>query len=37
LPFSKGIMATSLFATGMPTDQAYGIAATIASRLRARG
>lgn len=37
LPFSKGIMATSLLATGMPTDQAYRIAAGIAKTLHASG
>ena len=37
LPFSKGIMATSLLATGMPTDQAYRIAAEIATTLRQSG
>ena len=37
LPFSKGIMATSLLATGMKTDLAYRIAAEIAETLQAGG
>ena len=36
LPFSKGIMATSLLVTGMATDQAYAIASRIAAGLSRR-
>jgi len=35
LPFSKGIMATSILATGVPTDVAYRVAADIGRDLRA--
>lgn len=34
LPFSKGLMATSLLATGLETGRAHGIAARIESDLR---
>ncbi len=33
LPFSKGLMATSVLATGLRTEQAYAIAAEIQQRL----
>jgi len=36
LPFSKGIMATSILATGAETDQAYAIAAEIQRELTGR-
>ncbi len=36
LPFSKGIMATSILATGLPTDEAYSIAADIERALQDR-
>lgn len=36
LPFSKGLMATSVLATGLRTEQAYAIAAEIQQRLNAR-
>lgn len=36
LPFSKGLMATSVLATGLRTEQAYAIAAEIQHRLIAR-
>ena len=36
LPFSKGLMATSVLATGLRTEQAYAIAAEIQQRLIAR-
>ncbi len=36
LPFSKGLMATSILATGAETDQAYAIAAEIQRELTAR-
>ena len=32
LPFSRGIMATSLLATGVPTEEAYRLAGTVALR-----
>ena len=35
-PFSKGLMATSILATGLETDRAYAIAAEIQSDLVAR-
>lgn len=37
LPFSKGLMATSILATGVETDVAFGIAAEIERELRHRG
>ena len=37
LPFSKGLMATSILVTGLRTEQAYVIAAEIQQRLIARG
>jgi 2-phosphoglycerate kinase len=37
LPFSRGIMATSLLATGVPTEEAYRLSSTIQRRLLARG
>ena len=37
LPFSKGLMATSILATGAETDQAYAIAAEIQRELTGRG
>lgn len=37
LPFSKGIMATSILATGLPTAVAHTIAADIARTLNQRG
>jgi 2-phosphoglycerate kinase len=37
LPFSRGIMASSILATGLPTDQAYRIASDIQQSLDARG
>jgi 2-phosphoglycerate kinase len=37
LPFSKGIMATSILATGLQTDHAHRIAAEIERTLRRRG
>jgi 2-phosphoglycerate kinase len=37
LPFSRGIMATSLLATGMPTAEAYRLASLIVEQLRAEG
>ena len=36
LPFSKGLMATSILATGAETDQAYAIAAEIQRELTGR-
>ncbi len=33
LPYSRGIMATSLLATGMPTEEAYRLASLIQARL----
>lgn len=36
LPFSKGLMATSILVTGLRTEQAYAIAAEIQQRLLAR-
>lgn len=36
LPFSKGLLATSLTATGLPPSRAYAIATSIQSDLRAR-
>lgn len=36
LPFSKGLMATSVLATGLRTEQAYAIAAEIQQRLMER-
>ena len=35
LPFSRGIMATSLLATGLPTEEAYGLASSVQKALRA--
>lgn len=37
LPFSRGIMATSLLATGVPTEEAYRLASIIQQRLLAQG
>jgi 2-phosphoglycerate kinase len=37
LPFSRGIMASSILATGLPTDQAYGIASAIQRQLDSGG
>jgi len=37
LPFSRGIMATSLLATGVPTEEAYRLSSTIQRRLLTRG
>jgi 2-phosphoglycerate kinase len=37
LPYSKGLMAISIMATGLPPDQAYSIAATIQEELRNEG
>jgi len=37
LPFSKGLMATSILATGLETERAYQIAAGIERELRRRG
>jgi 2-phosphoglycerate kinase len=36
-PFSKGLMAQSLMATGLAPEQAYGVAAAVERRLRRRG
>ena len=35
LPFSRGIMATSLLATGLPTEEAYRLASAVQKSLRA--
>lgn len=37
LPFSRGIMATSLLATGVPTEEAYRLASVVQQRLLAQG
>ncbi|MEZ5670818.1 MAG: AAA family ATPase, partial [Alphaproteobacteria bacterium] len=37
LPFSRGIMASAILATGLPTDQAYAIASRIQRDLDAQG
>lgn len=37
LPFSRGIMATSLLATGIPTEEAYRLASLIQRRLLEHG
>jgi 2-phosphoglycerate kinase len=37
LPFSRGIMATSLLSTGVPTEEAYRLASIVQQRLLARG
>ena len=37
LPYSKGLMAISIMATGLPPDQAYNIAATVHEALRDGG
>lgn len=37
LPYSKGLMAISIMATGLPPDKAYNIAATIHEALRDGG
>jgi 2-phosphoglycerate kinase len=37
LPFSRGIMATSLLATGVPTEEAYRLASIVQQHLLARG
>ena len=36
LPFSRGIMATSLLATGVPTEEAYRLSSTIQRHLLAQ-
>lgn len=36
-PFSKGLMAQTLMATGVAPEQAYGVAAAVERRLRRRG
>ena len=35
-PFSKGLMAQTLMATGIAPEQAYGVAAAVERRLRRR-
>ena len=37
LPYSKGLMATSMMATGLPPDQAYNIALMVHEALRDEG
>lgn len=37
LPFSRGIMATSLLATGVPTEEAYRLSSIVQERLLAQG
>ncbi len=37
MPFSKGLMATSILATGLETGQAHAVAADIEQELRGRG
>jgi 2-phosphoglycerate kinase len=37
LPYSKGLMAVSIMATGLPPDQAYSIATMIHEELRSQG
>ena len=37
LPYSKGLMAVSIMATGLAPDQAYSIAALIQEELRSQG
>jgi 2-phosphoglycerate kinase len=37
VPFSKGIMAQTLMATGLAPERAYGVAAAVERRLRRRG
>jgi 2-phosphoglycerate kinase len=37
LPFSRGIMATSLLATGVPTEEAYRLASIVQAQLLSRG
>ena len=37
LPFSRGIMATSLLATGVPTEEAYRLASVVQQRLLMQG
>ena len=37
LPFSKGLMAQSLMATGLPPERAYDVAAAVRARLRRTG
>ena len=37
LPFSRGIMATSLLSTGVATEEAYRLASTVQQHLLARG
>lgn len=37
MPYSKGLMASSIMATGLPPDKAYNIATTIQERLRDEG
>ena len=37
LPYSKGLMATSMMATGLPPDQAYNIASMVHEALRDEG
>ena len=36
-PFSKGLMAQTLMATGLAPERAYGVAAAVERRLRRRG
>jgi 2-phosphoglycerate kinase len=37
LPYSKGLMASSIMATGLPPSRAFGVAERIEERLRERG
>ena len=37
LPYSKGLMATSIMATGLPVDQAYNISSMVHEALRDEG
>jgi hypothetical protein len=37
LPYSKGLMASSIMATGLPPARAFNVAERIEERLRARG
>ncbi|MHB8896053.1 MAG: hypothetical protein ACYC99_12880 [Candidatus Geothermincolia bacterium] len=37
LPYSKGLMAVSIMATGLPPDQSYRIASVVQDELRAEG
>ena len=36
-PYSKGLMAQTLMATGLAPEQAYAVAAAVERRLRRRG